>query len=115
MYEKFRRNINIYNEYGPTETVVGCMIHHYDYDQDQRSSVPIGLPADNVMIYILDRYLRPAPVLTKGELYISGDGVALGYRNKPELTAQKFVDNPFIPGKKRCTGPEMRGCGSRTG
>lgn len=100
IYEKFRGNINIYNEYGPTETVVGCMIHRYDYNQDQRSSVPIGLPADNVMIYILDRYLRPAPVLTKGELYISGDGVALGYRNKPELTAQKFVDNPFIPGKK---------------
>ncbi|WP_150273724.1 non-ribosomal peptide synthetase [Paenibacillus tepidiphilus] len=100
IYENFRGNLNIFNEYGPTETVVGCMIHRYDYTKDQRSSVPIGLPADNVMIYILDRSLRPAPVLTKGEIYISGDGVALGYRNKPELTAQKFVDNPFISGKK---------------
>ncbi len=91
----FGAGLEIYNEYGPTETVVGCMIHRYNPESDQRNSVPIGIPADNVRIYLLDKWLKPVPPGADGEIYISGDGVARGYLNKPGLTAEKFVINPF--------------------
>ncbi|MDK8180493.1 non-ribosomal peptide synthetase [Paenibacillus sp. UMB4589-SE434] len=92
----FDHEIEIYNEYGPTETVVGCMIHQYDRTE-LTLSVPIGVPADNVMIYILDAHLNPLPCYGIGELYISGHGVARGYWNQPELSAARFIDNPFHP------------------
>ncbi|WP_165861233.1 non-ribosomal peptide synthetase [Paenibacillus paeoniae] len=92
--------IDVLNEYGPTETVVGCMIHRFDPYEDTRASVPIGIPAHNVMIYLLDPYLNPVPDGTLGEMYISGDGVARGYRNRTDLTSERFVDNPFLPGKR---------------
>ncbi|MFK4344540.1 MULTISPECIES: non-ribosomal peptide synthase/polyketide synthase [unclassified Paenibacillus] len=91
----FGGNIKIYNEYGPTETVVGCMIHLYDPVKDTRESVPIGLSADNIYIHILDEQLRLVPLGVEGEMYIAGDGVARGYLNRPELTAEKFIRNPF--------------------
>jgi amino acid adenylation domain-containing protein/non-ribosomal peptide synthase protein (TIGR01720 family) len=94
----FGREVAIYNEYGPTETVVGCMIHRYDPQTDTSGSVPIGVPADNVQIYILDRNLRPVPEEAIGEIYISGDGVAKGYWNRPDLTAERFMADPFRPG-----------------
>jgi amino acid adenylation domain-containing protein/non-ribosomal peptide synthase protein (TIGR01720 family) len=96
---QFGDQIEIYNEYGPTETVVGCMIYRFDPAKDPAGSVPIGTPADNVRIYILDRYQKPVPRGAVGEIHISGDGVAKGYINKPELTSEKFIPNPFIPGK----------------
>jgi tyrocidine synthetase-3 len=91
IYTNFNENIEIYNEYGPTEAVVGCMIFKFNPLIDKRKSVSIGLPADNVKIYILDRYLRLLPIGVTGELYISGDGLARGYLNNPELTAEKFI------------------------
>ncbi|KWX72340.1 thioester reductase [Paenibacillus jilunlii] len=100
VYDSFGGNIEIFNEYGPTETVVGCMIHSYAPDTDMRAAVPIGRPADNVQIYLLDTTLVPVPVHAVGEIYIAGDGVARGYLNNPELTAEKFIDNPFAPGKR---------------
>lgn len=66
------------------------MIHRYDPDLDRRASVPIGTPADNVQIYLLNNNLQPVPIGVKGEIYISGDGVAKGYLNRPDLTAQRF-------------------------
>jgi amino acid adenylation domain-containing protein len=96
----FHGNIEIYNEYGPTEAVVGCMIHQFDPDDDIDPSVPIGTPAHNVQIYVLDRYLTPVPTGLIGEIYIAGPGVARGYLNQVELTAAQFVNNPFEPGKK---------------
>jgi amino acid adenylation domain-containing protein/non-ribosomal peptide synthase protein (TIGR01720 family) len=98
--QSFGGRLEIYNEYGPTETVVGCMIHRYDSTRDQRNSVPIGIPADNVQIYLLDKYRKPVPAGVDGELYISGDGVARGYLKQRELTGEHFVENPFTPGPK---------------
>ena len=98
--ESFGGKIDIYNEYGPTEAVVGCMIHRYDEHYDQESSVPIGVPADNQMIYILDSNLQPVPKNTVGEMYISGDGIARGYIKRPDMNADKFFENPFVPGKR---------------
>lgn len=98
--ESFGSNIEIYNEYGPTETVVGCMIHKYDYEKDSGMSVPIGIPSQNTQIYVLDKDLKPVPVGSIGELYIAGDGVARGYLYKPDLTSKCFIENPFIAGKR---------------
>ena len=100
VYESFDKNIEIYNEYGPTETAVGCMIYKYSKENDRGVSVPIGLPADNVQVYILDNNLNVLPTGLEGELYISGDGVARGYLNREELTNERFIKNPFIKGKK---------------
>ena len=96
IHDSFEGNIAIFNEYGPTETVVGCMIHKYDHEKDLQSSVPIGIPADNVQIYILDEALSPILPNIAGELYISGDGVTRGYLNNPELTKEKLCTNPFM-------------------
>ncbi|WP_307250427.1 amino acid adenylation domain-containing protein [Croceifilum oryzae] len=98
--DAFHGKVEILNEYGPTETVVGCMIHRFNPTTDQEAAVPIGIPADNVQIYLLDEKFRPVPKGSIGEMYISGDGVARGYWNRPDLTAQCFIDNPFILGKK---------------
>ncbi|MGX5439997.1 non-ribosomal peptide synthase/polyketide synthase [Bacillus thuringiensis] len=94
----FNNNVEIYNEYGPTETTIGCMIYKYDFNRDKHISVPIGKPIDNVQIYILDNNQKILPIGIEGELYISGDGVATGYLNRPELTAEKFIPNPYAPG-----------------
>nr|AFG19378.1 bacillomycin D synthetase B [Bacillus amyloliquefaciens] len=100
IHEQFEGRIEICNEYGPTETVVGCMIYRYDAAKDRRESVPIGTAAANTSIYVLDENMKPAPIGVPGEIYISGAGVARGYLNRPELTAEKFVDDPFEPGAK---------------
>ncbi|MCP4151048.1 MAG: amino acid adenylation domain-containing protein, partial [bacterium] len=92
--------IEIYNEYGPTEATVGCMIHRYNPEEDNGITVPIGKPAANTQIYLLDKNKHPvAPGLT-GEIYIAGKGLAIGYLNRPETTAQRFLPNPFQPGEK---------------
>lgn len=96
----FGKNIEIFNEYGPTETVVGCMIYKYDEEKDSGVSVPIGYPADNVQIYILDNELNPVSTGFVGELYVSGDGVARGYLNREELTNERFIKNHFVKGKR---------------
>src|SRR5437016_1309139 len=87
----FGRPVEIYNEYGPTEATVGCMIHRYDVEQDLALSVPIGTPAANAGVYILDEHLGPVPTGVIGEMYLAGDGLARGYLNRPELTAEKFL------------------------
>ncbi len=99
IYSSFGKNIEIYNEYGPTETVVGCMIYKYNEEKDNNTSVPIGYPADNVQIYILDSELNPVPTGLVGELYISGDGVARGYLKNEYKTSERFIQNPYTNGK----------------
>lgn len=95
IYDSFEGKIAIYNEYGPTETTVGCMIHQYDIEKDNGISVPIGVPIDNMHIYILDHNNMPLQKHIVGELCISGYGVALGYWKQEELTKKVFVINPF--------------------
>ncbi|MCK5057857.1 MAG: AMP-binding protein, partial [Candidatus Aminicenantes bacterium] len=100
IYDNFGRNIEIYNEYGPTETVVGSMIYKFDPMADKRHSVPIGVPIANTRIYLLNDRLQPVPTGVAAELYIAGDGVASGYLFNKELTEEKFVPDPFVPGTK---------------
>jgi len=97
VHHHFNGQVAIYNEYGPTETVVGCMIHQYDTDLDRLASVPIGRPIDNTQIYILDENLNPTPTGVIGEIYIAGDGVGRGYLNQDKLTKDCFLNNPFTP------------------
>src|SRR3989454_629428 len=87
----FGRPVEIYNEYGPTEATVGCMIHRYDGEKDLALSVPIGIPAANAGVYVLDEHLSPVPTGVIGEMYLAGDGLARGYLNRPELTAERFL------------------------
>lgn len=94
---KLGKAITIYNEYGPTEATVGCMIHKFDADSIS-STVPIGRPIDNTRIYVLDQYLNPVPMGVKGELYVSGDALAHGYLHREALTVERFIDNPFVSG-----------------
>ena len=82
----------LFNLYGPTETTIWSAVHHVKEFGD---SVPIGRPMANTQIYILDKNLQPVPAGVPGEIFIGGEGVARGYLNRPELTAQKFIRNPF--------------------
>lgn len=87
----FGEDIEVINEYGPTEATVGCMICRYDKKWDMLSSVPIGKPAWNTQIYILDDNYKAVPCGVQGNLYISGAGVSNGYLNRPELTDERFT------------------------
>lgn len=86
------------NEYGPTETVVGCCVHQLSpnsHVSSRSQSIPIGRPIHNTELYILDSYLNPVSIGIPGELYISGVGVGRGYFRRPDLTAEQFIPNPF--------------------
>jgi amino acid adenylation domain-containing protein len=83
--------LRLINEYGPTETVVGCCVYEVKGLEEIGGGVPIGRPIANTRIYILDKWQEPQPVRVAGELYIGGQGVARGYQGRPELTAERFV------------------------
>lgn len=85
----------LFNEYGPTETVVGCTVYEVPQDWVMVSSVPIGYPIENTQVYILDKRRQPVPIGVTGEIYVAGAGVARGYLNQFELTALRFVENRF--------------------
>jgi amino acid adenylation domain-containing protein len=88
-----RSNAQLYNLYGPTEATIDvtCGI----CGRNGGESVSIGRPIANMQVYILDSHLQPVPIGVVGELYIGGDGLARGYLNRSELTAEKFIPNPF--------------------
>jgi amino acid adenylation domain-containing protein len=98
--ESFGGAVEIFNEYGPTEATVGCMIYQYDAVNDIRASVPIGRPAANVNLYVLDKWLQPVPTNVTGELFIASPGLAQGYLERPALTAERFIPNPFSSGQR---------------
>ena len=96
IYHKFGGNIDIFNEYGPTESTVGCMI--YPFDPGEISpSVPIGKPIYNTRVYLLDRDNQPCPAGIPGEICIAGSGLARGYLNRRTLTEEKFSMIPGLP------------------
>ena len=93
-------NAIVFDGYGPTETTCGTL-----YSQiDDEKNITIGKPIANTQIYIVDKYMNPVPIGVVGELCIAGDCVGAGYLNRPELTAEKFIDNPFAEGKLYKTG-----------
>jgi acyl-CoA synthetase (AMP-forming)/AMP-acid ligase II len=88
------------NNYGPTECTVVSTSASIAPSEAADSLPPIGRPIDNVRVYILDEKMQPVPLGNEGELYIGGAGVARGYRNRPELTKERFVPDPFVPGAR---------------
>lgn len=88
---------SLHNFYGPTETVVNCTSYPVEGAQGTRI-VPIGRPKINTQVYLLDNALRPVPAGVIGEIYIAGTHVAHGYHRRPQLTAERFVADPFTPG-----------------
>src|SRR5437868_10497282 len=83
------------NEYGPTETVVGCCVYEVAAQDAASGAVPIGQPIANTQLYVLDAQLHLAPIGVAGELYIGGAGLARGYLKRPGLTAERFVPHPW--------------------
>ena len=89
------KSMTVINGYGPTESTTFASLYFMTQQSAINASVPIGKPLDNTKLYVLDNNQRLVPTGVKGELYISGDGLARGYLNQPELTAEQFIKNPF--------------------
>jgi len=96
LQERFfaRLACELHNLYGPTEAAIDVTFWECQSDSNLKT-VPIGRPITNIQIYIVDSHLQPVPVGVVGELHIGGVGLARGYLNRPELTAEKFIANPF--------------------
>ncbi len=94
-FYKFNKNMRIVNAYGPTETTICATANVLDEKNIKKHRViPIGKPLNNLKLFILDKTLKPVPIYTPGELYISGDGVGKGYLNNKELTDKAFIKLP---------------------
>lgn len=98
------RDVRIFNAYGPTEYTVNAAIAELSNGQ----GLTIGRPIANTRLYILSPNLELQAIGVAGELHIAGEGLALGYLNNPQLTAEKFIDNPYAPGKLYKTGDMAR-------
>ena len=98
-------NVKVINAYGPTESTVCATLHHYQIGD---SNTNIGRPIGNTTIYVLDPNMKPLPLGVIGELYIGGAGVARGYLNKPKLTAERFLKNPFQTELEKSQGKNGR-------
>ncbi|WP_186066623.1 non-ribosomal peptide synthetase/type I polyketide synthase [Burkholderia gladioli] len=95
LWQEVGPGARLVNEYGPTETVVGCLVYDAQNLPAGMMNVPVGRPVANSQIYILDAGGEPVPVGVTGEIFIGGAGVARGYLNRPSLTAERFVPDPF--------------------
>ncbi|KAG0333048.1 hypothetical protein BG004_000997, partial [Podila humilis] len=83
------------NSYGPTETTVDATAFTVTSDITDWDNIPIGKPISNTKVYVLDKYSKPVPIGVVGELYVGGPGVAKGYLNRPDLTAERFLPDRF--------------------
>jgi len=96
------RGAELWNMYGPTETTIWSTLARIE---KRNGALTIGRPIANTQIYILDRALQIVPIGVHGALHIGGDGLARGYLNRPELTAEKFIPNPFVKHEASSVGP----------
>jgi len=99
-YSGINKDMRIVNGYGPTEATICATMYKYTEGRNAGKNVPIGSPMNNTRIYIVDKVNKLRPVGAAGELCIAGDGLARGYLNRPELTAEKFIPNPFVQGER---------------
>ncbi|KAG0036535.1 hypothetical protein BGZ83_003785, partial [Gryganskiella cystojenkinii] len=93
--QRYGGHVRLVNAYGPTEVTVHSTTYEFTKDSNQLDRLPIGRPISNTKTYVLDKYRNPVPVGVIGELYIGGPGVANGYVNRPDLTAERFLPDPF--------------------
>ncbi len=98
--QSFGDQLRIFNEYGPTEATVGCIVCQFNIGEHQDASVPIGNVISGTKAYVLDDSMNQVPDGVIGSLYMGGNGLAKGYLNLPELTAKKFISNPFNPSER---------------
>ncbi|KAL1925070.1 uncharacterized protein VTP21DRAFT_4724 [Calcarisporiella thermophila] len=94
LVDKWSQHVKLLNAYGPTETSIISSVQ----ELRRGKRIGIGRPINNMSYYVLDQKLRMAPLGVTGELYIAGPGIAKEYLNRPELTTERFIENPFIPG-----------------
>ncbi|HYU31102.1 MAG TPA: amino acid adenylation domain-containing protein [Thermoanaerobaculia bacterium] len=90
----------LFDQYGPAEATVFATRAHIVPGPTGPAGPPIGRPLTNYQAYVLDPWLEPAPVAVPGEIYLGGAGLARGYRGRPDLTAERFLPNPFAPGDR---------------
>ena len=102
--KKRLNNISYFNCYGPTECTVWATAYEVETTTNEEQPLPIGRPIQNTQVYVLDQWQQPVAIGNTGEIYIGGRGVANGYLNRPELTAKRFLANPFGTGKLYRTG-----------
>ena len=98
----------VINGYGPTENTTFTTCYRMKDIDEVGTSVSIGRPISNTQVYVLDKQMQPVPVGVIGEMYIGGDGLARGYWKRPELTAERFVGNPYGEGRLYRTGDLVR-------
>jgi amino acid adenylation domain-containing protein len=98
--DTFGGRVRLSNEYGPTECTMTSAHYEVTGTQARYPIVPLGRPLPNVKLYVLDRHLRPLPIGIPGEIHIGGIGLARGYLNQPDLTAERFISDPFEAGKR---------------
>ncbi len=97
---RYAQQLNYFNAYGPTETSVCASIYKLNAENAEIVAIPLGKPIPNTAVYLLDQLLRPVPTRVVGEICVAGKGLARGYLHNLDLTASKFVENPFAPGEK---------------
>jgi len=105
MMDAWSDHLKLYNAYGPTEATICTTYGLHDRNKSNRN---IGRPLQNKTVYILDANLRPLPMGVPGELYIGGESLARGYFNRPELTEERFVPNPFVTDEEKTRGRNLR-------
>lgn len=103
-HKLLNRSSEVWNMYGPTETTIWSTVKKLSLEDE---IITVGRPIDNTLIYILDENHNMVPDGVAGEIYIAGLGLAQGYMNRPDLSIEKFIDNPFEPSKS----PKMYGTG----